>query len=146
MDHHHHHRPTTRRQALGEINGNLRGGNNNNKDAVKKGYVRKNRVSSSKPRVKKRVVFILTSSSLSRERDETMVFFFSEVFPLSLFKGEGVPRFSKVRTTYTLYILLSTRKLLLRFITLKTKQRGSATRIHPNQIWSHAESADSKFL
>ena len=39
----HHHRPTTRRQALGEINGNLRGGNNNNnKDAVKKGYVIKN--------------------------------------------------------------------------------------------------------
>jgi len=37
------HRPTTRRQALGEINGNLRGGNNNNnKDAVKKGYVIKN--------------------------------------------------------------------------------------------------------
>ena len=146
MDHHHHHRPTTRRQALGEINGNLRGGGNtnNSKDAVKKGYVRKNhRVSSSK-RVQLFLFFYIISLSLEREMRRW--FFFSKVFPLSLFKGEGVPRFSKVRTTYTLYILLSTRKLLLRFITLKTKQRGSATRIHPNQIWSHAESADSKFL
>jgi hypothetical protein len=147
MDHHHH-RPTTRRQALGEINGNLRGGGNtHSKDAVKKGYVRKNhRVSSSK-RVKLFFILLL-HHHLSREREMRRDgFFFSKVFPLSLFKGEGVPRFSKVRTTYTLYILLSTRKLLLlRFITLKTKQRGSATRIHPNQIWSHAESADSKFL
>ena len=146
MDHHHH-RPTTRRQALGEINGNLRGGGNtHSKDAVKKGYVRKNhRVSSSK-RVKLFLFLFFIIISLSRERWDDG-FFFSKVFPLSLFKGEGVPRFSKVRTTYTLYILLSTRKLLLsRFITLKTKQRGSATRIHPNQIWSHAESADSKFL
>ena len=143
MDHHHH-RPTTRRQALGEINGNLRGVNTNSKDTVKKGYVGKNFCVSSSKRVKKRVVFILLHH-LSRERDATMVFF-SQSFPFSVLRGK-VPRFSKVRTTYTLYILLSTRKLLLlRFITLKTKQRGSATRIHPNQIWSHAESADSKFL
>ena len=141
MDHHHHHhRPTTRRQALGEINGNLRGGNNNSKDAVKKGYVRKNFCVSSSKRVKKRCFY---SYIISRERDETM-FFFSQSFPFSFLRGK-VPRFSKVRTTYTLYILLSTCKLL-RFIKLKTKQRGSATRIHPNQIWSHAESADSKFL
>ena len=141
MDHHHHHRPTTRRQALGEINGNLRGGNNNSKDAVKKGYVRKNFCVSSSKRVKKRCFY---SYIISRERDETMVFF-SQSFPFSFLRGK-VPRFSKVRTTYTLYILLSTCKLL-RFIKLKTKQRGSATRrVHPNQIWSHAESADSKFL
>ena len=143
MDHHHH-RPTTRRQALGEINGNLRGGGNtNSKDAVKKGYVRKNIAFR---RQSAYSCFYSSTSSLSRERAMRRWFFFSKVFPLSLCKGEGVPRFSKVRTTYTLYILLSTRKLLLRFITLKTKQRGSATRIHPNQIWSHAESADSKFL
>ena len=145
MDHHHH-RPTTRRQALGEINGNLRGGGNtHSKDAVKKGYVRKNALFRFLAR-KEALFLFFYISSLSRERWDDG-FFFSKVFPLSLFKGEGVPRFSKVRTTYTLYILLSTRKLLLlRFITLKTKQRGSATRIHPNQIWSHAESADSKFL
>ena len=103
MDHHHHHRPTTRRQALGEINGNLRGGGNtNSKDAVKKGYVRKNhRVSSSK-RVKLFLFFYIISLSL--ERAMRRWFFFSKVFPLSLFKGEGVPRFSKVRTTYTLYL------------------------------------------
>ena len=142
MDHHHHHRPTTRRQALGEINGNVRGGNNNSKDAVKKGYVRKNFCVSSSKRVKKRCFY--SKSSLSRERWDDVFFFYS--FPFSFLRGKEVPRFSKVRTTYALCILLSPCKLL-RFIKLKTKQRGSATRrVHPNQIWSHAESADSKFL
>lgn len=141
----HHHRPTTRRQALGEINGNLRGGNNNNnKDAVKKGYVIKSALFCFLAR--KEALFLFYIISLSREREMGRWFFFFYSFPFSFLRGKEVPRFSKVRTTYALCILLSPCKLL-RFIKLKTKQRGSATRrVHPNQIWSHAESADSKFL
>ena len=116
MDHHHH-RPTTRRQALGEINGNVRGGNNNSKDAVKKGYVRKNFCVSSSKRVKKRVVFILLHH-LSRERDATMVFF-SQSFPFSVLRGK-VPRFSKVRTTYTLYLFFFL--LVNYYVLLNSKQ------------------------
>ena len=116
MDHHHH-RPTTRRQALGEINGNVRGGNNNSKDAVKEGYVRKNFCVSSSKRVKKRVVFILLHH-LSRERDATMVFF-SQSFPFSVLRGK-VPRFSKVRTTYTLYLFFFL--LVNYYVLLNSKQ------------------------
>tara|TARA_Y100000739_G_scaffold137078_1_gene118113 strand:- start:612 stop:2060 length:1449 start_codon:yes stop_codon:yes gene_type:complete len=116
MDHHHH-RPTTRRQALGEINGNLRGGNTNSKDAVKKGYVGKNFCVSSSKRVKKRVVFILLHH-LSRERDATMVFF-SQSFPFSVLRGK-VPRFSKVRTTYTLYLFFFL--LVNYYVLLNSKQ------------------------
>ena len=116
MDHHHH-RPTTRRQALGEINGNLRGGNTNSKDTVKKGYVGKNFCVSSSKRVKKRVVFILLHH-LSRERDATMVFF-SQSFPFSVLRGK-VPRFSKVRTTYTLYLFFFL--LVNYYVLLNSKQ------------------------
>tara|TARA_Y100000739_G_scaffold206319_1_gene194128 strand:+ start:258 stop:461 length:204 start_codon:yes stop_codon:yes gene_type:complete len=67
MDHHHH-RPTTRRQALGEINGNLRGGGNtHSKDAVKKGYVRKNALFRFLAR-KEALFLFFYISSLSRER------------------------------------------------------------------------------
>lgn len=78
----HHHRPTTRRQALGEINGNLRGGNNNNnKDAVKKGYVIKSALFCFLAR--KEALFLFYIISLSRERDGTMMFFFSILSPLA---------------------------------------------------------------
>ena len=102
MDHHHH-RPTTRRQALGEINGNLRGGNNNNSKRCGEERVRHKEFSRLKV-VKARtvVVFILHHLSLERERDDG--FFFLKSFPFRFLRGKEVPRFSKVRTTYTLYI------------------------------------------
>lgn len=108
MDHHHH-RPTTRRQALGEINGNLRGGgNNNNKDAVKKGYVRKNALFRFLAR-KEALFLFLNHLSLEREMGDDG-FFFSILSPLVL-KGK-VPRFSKsahnlhfVYSSFYLYII-----------------------------------------